>query len=39
MIYKLIDLVREEKAINNTLGIRIKFKYNQFMNSITSWDQ
>lgn len=35
MIYNLIDLVREDQPMNNTFGISIRFKYNQFMNSMT----
>lgn len=31
----LIDLVREEQPMNGTFGITIRFKYNQFMNSMT----
>lgn len=35
MVYRLIDLVREEQQMNGTFGITIRFKYNQFMNSMT----
>ena len=35
MVCKLIDLVREEQPMNNTFGISIRFKYNQFINSMT----
>ena len=35
IIYRLIDLVREEQPMNGTFGITIRFKGNQFMNSLT----
>lgn len=35
IIYRLIDLVREEQPMNGTFGITIRFKGNQFMNSMT----
>ena len=35
IVYRLIDLVREEQPMNGTFGITIRFKGNQFMNSLT----
>ena len=35
IVHRLIDLVREEQPMNGTFGITIRFKKNQFMNSIT----
>lgn len=35
IIYRLISLVREEQPMNGTFGITIRFKKNQFMNSMT----
>lgn len=35
IIDNLIDFIREEQPMNGTFGITIRFKYNQFMNSMT----
>lgn len=35
IIDNLIDFIREEQPMNGTFGITIRFKYNQFMNSLT----
>lgn len=35
IVHRLINSIREEQPMNGTFGITIRFKYNQFMNSMT----